>query len=115
VIGPVILAVLFAVLLAGLARAIVDRWRGKPWIMRPYFAREWSQRHMDNEPPAGAFERWLVEWQVTRIRAGRWIDRDYPENGRRSADERTWQRSAITSSYGQRKPEHWRIAPTIGS
>jgi hypothetical protein len=108
-----VLAVLFAVLLAGLVLAIVDRWRGQPWIMRPYFAREWSQRHMDDELPAGAFERWLTEWHATRIQAGRWIDREYPAYDHRHPVDDTARRHN-DATHEQRRREHWRLAPIMG-
>jgi hypothetical protein len=108
-----VLAVLFAVLLAGLVVAIVDRWRGQPWIMRPYFAREWSQRHMDDESPVGAFERWLTEWHATRIQAGRWIDREYPAYDHRHPVDDTARRHN-DATHEQRRREHWRLAPTMG-
>jgi hypothetical protein len=80
-IGPVTaaaLAVLFAALLAGLVVAFVDRWRGQPWIMRPYFAREYpaydhrhpvddtARRHNDAPYEQRRREHWRLAPTVGR-------------------------------------------------
>ena len=77
-VGYTLSLIIVTLLPLGLIFGIIDRLRGRPWVMRPTFCREWYERHVGVDPPVGACEHWLAEWRETRITAGRWLDREYP-------------------------------------
>lgn len=77
-VGLVLSLVMLALFAVGTGFGLIDRFRGRPWVMRASFARKWHVRHMSHESyPLDAFDQWLAEWRETRVKAGVWLDRQF--------------------------------------